>query len=391
MDIDLRVSRLEREQRQRRDALKRRLEQERRSQERFQLQQKELEDLKALRALEREAEEEQRRLEEEHEMARTAGIRFNRELVPFLTESDEDKVLLPESALVELTNLNAFQFGALTFQLTCSGTNVITHSGVREFSAAEGTIGIPRKILNTLTGNATYDSLPESIGQVQIKFVRLPQITFARLQPLEASFASVSMIKNCLQDNLRLHTTLTVGDILCIWFRGRSYRLRVHELRPENFGSVIDTDVEVELVASEEYEQSQRDAGRETVTPNFPETSLAIQDDHLASIPDVDYILSEEPAGIGENVIECKVKTAEGVTRTRKFLKQTDFKELFYLALEVCGGRATRISVENIQLTTRFPKKVFSFRDVPDGQSFADLGFLNSQELFLVSTVHVNN
>ena len=376
MDIDIRASRLEREQRQRREAVKRRLDQERRSQERYQQQQRELEAIKAVRTLEREAQEERRRLEEEAELTRTSGVRFTRELHPYPIDSDEDKVILPESSLLELTNLNAFQHGALTFELTCSASAVVTHCGVREFSAPEGSIGVPRRVVNTLTGNSRYDSSSESIGAVKIKFVLLPKVTFARLQPIEASFAGVTMIKACLQENLRRHATLTVGDILSIWFRGRSYRLRVHELRPESYGSLIDTDVEVELLVSEEYEQKIQKPV-DAATPKSLESETGVEND-------ADTVLDEEPTGSGDHVIECKIKTAEGVTKTRKFLKQSDFKELFIFAYSVCGGRAVVKSLSCLQLNTRFPKRVFSFHEACDGRTFADFGF-SPQEVFLVT------
>jgi len=51
-------------------------------------------------------------------------------------------------------------------------------------------------------------------------------------------------------------------DIITIWHRGKDYKLTVIEIRPETYGSLVDTDVEVELDVSEEYRRQQEELGR---------------------------------------------------------------------------------------------------------------------------------
>eukprot|EP01034_Spumella_vulgaris_P021351 gene21351-27381_t len=57
-----------------------------------------------------------------------------------------------------------------------------------------------------------------------------------------------------LEENLRFHSTLTVGDQLTVWYRGNAHALVVVELRPDPQGNLFDTDVEVDLELSQEGE-----------------------------------------------------------------------------------------------------------------------------------------
>jgi hypothetical protein len=49
---------------------------------------------------------------------------------------------------------------------------------------------------------------------------------------------------------------LTEGDLITIWHRGTSHTLRVASLRPEPKGTLVDTDVEVDLDVSEEFKRT---------------------------------------------------------------------------------------------------------------------------------------
>lgn len=48
-----------------------------------------------------------------------------------------------------------------------------------------------------------------------------------------------------LEQNLGKHATLSVGDVLQVWHRGKPFELKVVEVQPEPFVTVIDTDIEV--------------------------------------------------------------------------------------------------------------------------------------------------
>lgn len=198
--------------------------------------------------IEREVEEARIREEEEAVRMKTHGIAFHeRGLIPYLLpDAEDDKVILPETFLSELNRMNAFSHGPLIFQINTQETAGSTHCGVREFSATEGTIGLPQKVIDSLAWEGT--------ATVSIRYTGLPKVTFAKLAPVgdgQALFSAVGPIKACLEENLRLHTTLTEGDQLTVWYRGRPYPVRVTELRPESAGALLDTDVEIEFDVSD--------------------------------------------------------------------------------------------------------------------------------------------
>lgn len=221
IDLDLRSNKFDKEQQKRRDEAKRKKAKEMESQKEQARREQEL----AVRAAQRREELEQaemaKQLAEDEERSLTGGIRFAHSLKPYLIDGEDDKVILPEVCLTELTQQDAFGRGALTFQLShflASNTppdSKVTHCGVREFSAPEGAIGIPPKVVASLTAQDVA-----SLGALHIKFVLLPKCTFAKLQPKHNNFIEVGPVKQCLEENLRFHTTLSVGDQLTVWYRG---------------------------------------------------------------------------------------------------------------------------------------------------------------------------
>lgn len=215
IDLDLRSSRLEKDQQKRLDDARKKRAKEAQQQREHIRREEEM----TKRAVQRRAEQEQAEMEkqiaEEDERRITGGIRFSHQLKPYEIEGEDDKVILPEECLTELTQQDAFGRGALTFQLCFkASSNKETHCGVREFSAPAGTIGIPKKVIDSL------DTDIADISLLSIKFVLLPKCTFAKLQPKHNTFIEVGPVKQCLEENLRFHTSLTVGDQLTVWYRG---------------------------------------------------------------------------------------------------------------------------------------------------------------------------
>lgn len=80
------------------------------------------------------------------------------------------QVLLSASVGADLLQQNATVAGAPYFELrTASGAT--THAGVLDYSAAEGTIGLPLQVVRSLWGpDATLEA---ASGLLHIKFVRL--------------------------------------------------------------------------------------------------------------------------------------------------------------------------------------------------------------------------
>lgn len=244
------------------------------------------------------------------------------------SESD-DKVILPESCLNDLVQLDLFgnpRHPALCFRLTVptppafvsdlidtSSSNSAsektrarrqTHCGVREFTAAEGTIGIPSGVWNNLrlpTPHSKSGGAPALPIKILIKFVLLPKITHLLVQPVQHAFTQhIVEIRRCLEENLSKHTTLSTSNVITVWYRGHAYSMivkamkkaassagksvlvsapgevelpRVDSGEPEEVpsagddiqgGCLINTNVVIDFMESVEYQRHQRERPAET-------------------------------------------------------------------------------------------------------------------------------
>lgn len=132
-----------------------------------------------------------------------------------------------------------------TLQGGATTTARTTHAGVLEFVAEEGTVGLPRKVVLSLLG-ATAQQMPvgpsessgdgekekaspavEGLENVVVRYVRLAKATFARVVPETVGLSQVSELRAMLENNMRNHATLTVGDRLSVWRRGKEFSMKV--------------------------------------------------------------------------------------------------------------------------------------------------------------------
>lgn len=174
-------------------------------------------------------------------------------------EGEGDKVLLPPSALDSLSRQDAVSMGPMFFELTCGADRnskeqvqggspapaATTHAGVLEFVADEGTIGLPRKVMLSLLGDrqgpsgtgggsggdagedAERTAMLKKLGSVTVRYVRLAKATFARVVPETVGLSQVSELRAMLEHNMQKHATLTVGDRMSVWRRGKEFGLKV--------------------------------------------------------------------------------------------------------------------------------------------------------------------
>lgn len=203
----------------------------------------------------------------EDEIAAGQGIRFSRMLrAVFLPTQDGarsgDKITLPQSVLADLQMQGALEKGPIFFeivtaevaakraaQIAAEAAEALTgpaeratdsedeatgrtHAGVLEFTSEEGCVGLPGHVANCLWGEGLGGSAWDG-REVLVKYVRLPKGTYAKLQPSGSTeFADVANHKAALETALRMHATLTVGDLLVVRHSWVDYELRVVELRP---------------------------------------------------------------------------------------------------------------------------------------------------------------
>ncbi|KAJ4845997.1 hypothetical protein Tsubulata_043538 [Turnera subulata] len=260
MDFELRRARekLEKEQKERKDRAKLKLERERKAKEEARKQREALEAAQRSRRLDALHAQEKADQQMQENLLAGRGIVFSRilEAVPF--QGSGDKIKLPPSCFTELSDQGAFDKGPLYFQLSVvqqeasaemgnDDPNVATtHSGVLEFTADEGSVALPSHVWSNL--------FPKDIPKaplVEIRYVWLPKGTYAKLQPDVFGFSDLPNHKAVLETCLRQHATLSQGDVITVNHGVLTYKLRVLELKPSSNVSVLETDIEVDIVGSD--------------------------------------------------------------------------------------------------------------------------------------------
>ena len=142
----------------------------------------------------------------------------------------DDKILLPPSAGRWLMDQCAMKNGAMFFEVAWPALGTRTHAGLLEFTAEEGTVGLPDAVCLALAGpDRRAEPLPAQVG---VRYTLLPRGTRVVLQPREARFqADVGdAVEELLEGTLKLRATLTEGD----WVAAGEHLLRVKELHPES-------------------------------------------------------------------------------------------------------------------------------------------------------------
>jgi hypothetical protein len=355
--------------------------------------QKRLDEMKIL-SQKRKEEEDNKRIELERiellELEATGGIKYSGVYEIFKIDGEDDKVTLPENVLLELSNQDAFSNGVFFFELQCNISGIIrkTHCGVREFSSSPNTIGLPPKVIDSLTDDSSL------LTTVNIKYIRLPKISYVKLQPKHNEFFAVGPVKKCLEENLKFHSTLTINDVINVWYRGKSHALRVVEMKPGSQGTLIDIDVEVDLDVSEEnkniIEENKNKINEETIIQrNYARVdNHSIDNSNINSVfsfnsdqtkPQNDnYVLPPEP-DTSLNTLQIKIKISDGtICLSRKFLLNDQFILLFKNV-----SNFLKISVSKINLTSRFPNHIYTVENTNNGMlSLEEGGFSGQQILF---------
>ena len=311
MFLNAAADKLKREQDKRKADLAKRQAAERRAKMTADAHRREREDL----ARRERQEEAQRRAEERAELERVLtnneGVRWERTFVGRRSDAAmvkgirarcDDKVVLPPSAWRELTNAGAANVGSANgvfFEITvvnAAGGTRRTHAGALGFDGPEGEVGLPAPLMRRLGASSAYTAVPTDLHSegaegaegaeespaespaddaptdvaldVKLSFRRLPKGTWVKLQPRSADFqgelaADTSVdLRELLEATLHRRCALTVGDDVSVRAHGdREYTLRVVEVLPDDANgavSLVETDVEVDIAPSEDYEDAMR-------------------------------------------------------------------------------------------------------------------------------------
>lgn len=147
------------------------------------------------------------------------------------------KVVLPPSVLAEMSDFSGLT--PMLFRLIHPITEVMTHCGVIEFSAEEGSVIAPSWVLDQI-GAVSGDT-------ILVSSFCLPVGTYARFKPQSTCFLDIANQKAVLESRLRDFSCLTCGDLIPIHYNERTYVLKVVATRPGDAICIVNCDLEVEF------------------------------------------------------------------------------------------------------------------------------------------------
>jgi len=341
--------------------------------------------------------EEEARLRNEEEKRLNDGVRFVAHLQPRPLARADDKLHLPPSALEELMQQGAIEKGTLlTFSISVPqargdevSTLVVgtTHAGVAEFTAEEGTVGVPPRVALCLTRGAGLDTLGAA-RQVEVRYVRLPRSakSVVRFQPRGEGFHAGGIqnrridLEHTLQESLRGHTALTEGDWLPIRHEGYTFELIVRELGPESKLALLDTDLTVEVLPSEQTEaelqaEEQRKAREEAAAREAEERErLRLEHARRQALR-----LDAEPVA-GPEAVQLRLRIPSGANLMRRFARTVKFEQVM---IWVESEPDTNVQPDNFRIVQKWPGHARELGPAEANQTLHELGFARQEALFL--------
>jgi ubiquitin fusion degradation protein 1 len=191
-----------------------------------------------------------------------------------------DKILLPQSALDTLARLNVDY--PMLFRLQSSEKGTMTHCGVLEFSAQEGSCFIPYWMMQNL--------LIEEGSVISITNVSLPKATFVKLQPQHVDFLEITNPRAVLEHALRNFSCVTKGDVIQLPFNNKNYHFELKEVKPQDAACIIETDCNVDFDAPVGYKEPERNVSSGNVSRSSSLQSgsgTGADDSLLATLKDI--------------------------------------------------------------------------------------------------------
>lgn len=156
-----------------------------------------------------------------------------------------DKILLPPSAFDVLARLQVDY--PMLFQLQNPNRGTLTHCGVLEFTAEEGSCVIPFWMMQNL--------LIEEGGVLTVTNVSLPKANFVKFQAQHVDFLEISNPRAVLEHALRNFSCITKGDVICVPYNGKNYHFEIKEVKPRDAACIIETDCNVDFDAPVGYKE----------------------------------------------------------------------------------------------------------------------------------------
>ncbi|KAL2550099.1 Ubiquitin fusion degradation UFD1 family protein [Forsythia ovata] len=169
-----------------------------------------------------------------------------------------DKILMPVSALHELMKRETPYPWLFQIKKYYNPARV-SHCGVLEFTADEGSIAMPDWMMENL--NLQQGEL------VMVENAFLPAGKYMKLQPHSTRFIQLSNPKAVLEKNLRNFSCLSTGDTLMITHNDEKFFINILETKPGPAICLIGTDCEADFSSPLDYKEPEKP---EKVEQNAP-------------------------------------------------------------------------------------------------------------------------
>lgn len=155
----------------------------------------------------------------------------------------------------------------------------MTHCGVLEFTAEEGSCYIPFWVMQNL--------LIEEGSVITITNVSLPKANFVKLRPQHVDFLQITNPRAVLEHALRNFSCVTKGDVICVPYNNRNYHFEMMEVKPQDAACIIETDCNVDFdapVGYKEPSESRRTSDAMSASSDG-KSSAANSNNPLANLP----------------------------------------------------------------------------------------------------------
>lgn len=261
-------------------------------------------------------------------------------------------------------------------------------------------------------GHIAWGAFDIPASPIEISMVRLPKGKSVVLRPtlsaIQMGFYNLKDIKFVLEQSLtRTRATLTVGDTIHTWHRGKKFDLTVQRVTPSTLEAIscINTDLEIEF-DSELSHQTEENLGvsDDKVTPSIvsqPAAGRRLNDvatisTPKASVPSttilstreelLSHLLPEPMKNQLDNVITIQFRFRDRKEQRRYDTQVATIQDVMDFVRIVFGDDESMANVnQQIQLVQRYPRRVYSLQD--SALTLTNAGMVAGSEVLFVETI----
>jgi len=294
-----------------------------------------------------------------------------------------------------------------TITVDPASSSDVTNSEKEELMQVENTSFATNKeeeVVERTPGHIAWGAFEIPDVQLEITMVQLPKGTGCTLVPTEEAvrndFYGLKDVKIVLEQSLiRTRATLTIGDVVSTWHRGKKFDLDVTKVIPSYFRGVtcINTDIEVEIgetkinnVAKNEESNSNNSnnseskatneetgfrlgTGKKTTTSsllkenNGEKEAGALKQTSVNVLPI--SLLPEPPIDKKDGVCTVQIRYSGGNGKRRFSIDTAKVKDLFAFASSLMNR-----DERSFQLVTRYPRKELHLIETNKSNSSSQTG-----------------